>query len=148
MSYGQPCPLCKSSAETLDHFLLDCPILDSTRSTHATKISDVFYSARIQLPNDMVKLILDPSHITPDPLLNAAESMTRDMCLDLQHKRSTLLGYHPASDIVTRKSFCSATVQTLTDHLDPVHLHPERRNLPKEEGEGSFLMWAMIYCYI
>ena len=108
MNYGLPCPLCKFNTETLEHFLVDCPVLDSTRAVHTSRIQHVFDSAGLRLPCDMVRLVLDPSHYTTDPLLGLMERVTRDMCFDLHQKRSILLGYstfrHSVKDSLLRQS--------------------------------------------
>ena len=93
INYGKPCPLCKSEAETLSHFLLECASLRTTRQPFMPKIRDLIAAAGIHTPVDMIRLILDPSNYMPDPLLDLAEETTRDLCFALHQTRSSSLGY-------------------------------------------------------
>ena len=96
-NYGQPCPLCQSSEETLAHFLLDCEKLESVRSLHMQKLSEHLDMAKIDQPqNDekWVQIILDPSWCCKSRHLNLVlEKTTRDFVFHLHHARSKELGY-------------------------------------------------------
>ena len=94
--YGHPCPLCKSGPETLAYFLILCPELDGARKVHEGKLVRLMAAARIPLPTDetgLVKLILDPSHFIPGPLVEVFETVTRDLCFSLHNRRSVQMGY-------------------------------------------------------
>jgi hypothetical protein len=100
VNYGKPCPLCNSCLETLEHFLMSCPALDSVRRQPMQKITSILAEARLPIPTEeahMVRLLLDPSWIcpdgAPDALNGLLEATTRDLCFALHHRRSILLGY-------------------------------------------------------
>ena len=94
--YGHPCPLCNGGPETLAHFLIMCPVLDGARKMHENKLVRLMNAAGLPIPHDengMVKLILDPSHFAPGPLIVTIETITRDLCFSLHNRRSVLMGY-------------------------------------------------------
>ena len=93
--YGQPCPLCSTTAETLYHFLIECEALQSARKPYMNRIKKLASSLNIAFPIDdthAVRLLLDPSYYASGPYLSALEAVTRNLCFSLHHKRSALLG--------------------------------------------------------
>ena len=92
-NYGKPCPLCKYHEESIEHFILDCHVLEEARSPLLRKIQELLVSMNIQPPDDMVKFILDPSHHVPEITTKLFERYTRDLCFKLHQYRSTSLGY-------------------------------------------------------
>jgi hypothetical protein len=96
-NYGHDCPLCGNGEESMAHFLLHCPKLETVRQPYVTtlaRISSQHY-IDISLMDDttLCKLILDTSDTPyPDSEEAAIGTLTRDWCFKLHHSRSVLLG--------------------------------------------------------
>ena len=100
VNYGRVCPLCSGQQETMAHFLLSCPELEKERRPHKRRFEAALLEAQLQPPAEedlYTASVLDPSHCCPvsaSPYLNEQlESITRDWCFALHHRRSTHLGY-------------------------------------------------------
>ena len=59
------------------------------------KISKTLQDAGLSLLNNIVKLIMDPCHFIPNPLIGRIEHLSRDLCYALRSKRSAELGHFP-----------------------------------------------------
>ena len=98
------CQLCKSGAvENLQHFLLECPTLETARKGYMNKLTETIANLT-QLettvlkskPEMMMQFILDCSrhfHNKPnnDDAIRTIESISRKLCFALHIKRSTRL---------------------------------------------------------
>ena len=63
------------------------------KGKHMQKISSLLDNPCLLSLDDMVKLILDPSHLIDEHLLLTMEDFTRNLCFALHQKRSMVLGY-------------------------------------------------------
>ena len=87
------CPLCKEDIETLQHFLLDCPKLESTRKPYVNKIIDMVLGHMIITKESMVQVVLDPSVLVLEPFLQKRlATIARKLCFILHHERILQLG--------------------------------------------------------
>jgi hypothetical protein len=85
--YGKPCPLCLSTYETIEHFLLLCPALDSVRYPTLSDIIKAI-SPWCDNPvnnNTILQSILDPKPGTTNMLAYDAsfQKLTRHLCYRL-----------------------------------------------------------------
>ena len=88
------CPLCRESDETLQHFILQCVTLQSTRRSFINALYEIVGSTNDE---ELLRLILDPSTAcahsgnSDEPWLTHIYSLTRRLCFALHVQRNTLL---------------------------------------------------------
>ena len=97
-NYGSKCPLCNNSEETLEHFLVTCPVLEPVRHPRMQELLQTLQRWLLRppaSPGEAVSLILDPSSVAygQEVLGQKLETTTRDLIFALHNKRSVLLGY-------------------------------------------------------
>ena len=104
-SRQEDCPLCRGPAETLEHFLLQCPCLQEARQPYRQKIDSLleefFYQP--QDDSDRIQAILDPSVIVwaPSEVQEEIEELSRRMCYSLHVTRGKILGTRFSKNGVT-----------------------------------------------
>ena len=90
------CPQCGTEPETIDHFLIRCPMYDDMRKTYIDRIIEEPILNNINLDDTemLVHLILDPSHFITDlQTVLKIESVTRRMCFSFHNRRALNEGW-------------------------------------------------------
>ena len=87
------CPCCKSTEESLEHFLLDCPNLKTARHPHLQHIITVLQENNMNTEQlSLVKIILDPSTIFGNTeTTNSLISIARTLCFNLHLQRTNYI---------------------------------------------------------
>ena len=86
---AKTCPCCESLDETLQHFILECPMLARTRSQLLPRIIATLKSVNIRTdPGRLLQAIMDISKLTLDQKTIAqVTTMSRNLCFNLHLTR-------------------------------------------------------------
>ena len=100
-----------------------CKPLQQTRLPFIAKLKELMFPDVLpECEDELVKLVLDPSHIIHTDCLEPFEDLSNGYCYAMHHHRSLLLGHPP-----THKN------STKTNILKPYRPHPgsstQRRNI-------------------
>ncbi len=108
------CPLCAREDESLQHFLLICPVYQHHREAMRKKVSELLMTESESVANELsqsspdriTSIILDPSHVSglSDAGMQSLEHIMRDYCFHLHHQRSVLLQGESPYVLANRKS--------------------------------------------
>jgi len=96
-NYDSTCMLCREEPETLEHFILNCKILEDIRFKHIAKIhqliGNLIWTDPKTRPTWLLQIILDcqNSPLCNQILQEEMEMMTRRLCWDLHMRRKTLM---------------------------------------------------------
>ncbi len=97
--YGEKCPLCKTTEETLVHFIFLCQELEQVRTPQMQHLCSVLTKFQLQMPTNIsvdqaVQFVLDPSIAcyNQEQIILHLERATRNLIFALHQERSTLLG--------------------------------------------------------
>jgi hypothetical protein len=106
---SETCPLCREKSETLQHFLLECPALVTTRQPFLQKFLLNLQQAGLPPPANnqtLLQLLLDCTkelHYGNDDLVKSLETASRKLCFALHDDRSVILGQGPQFTLARRK---------------------------------------------
>lgn len=94
--WSEECILCGGPAETVSHFILECPRLEKVRKPHFRKIVSLleeFYYYPCS-GEELIKAVLDCTILTwiPQGVLTDLEELTRKLIFQLHNERSLQLG--------------------------------------------------------
>lgn len=106
---GKSCILCKGTTETIEHFLLQCPILNKIRTQYLTKLYHILPAKNLpQNSDELVRMLLTPrsalSGVEEEPtprsglsgeyegLVEQIESVSRRFIYKLHNERAIQMG--------------------------------------------------------
>jgi hypothetical protein len=104
------CTLCSESEETLEHFILSCPVLEPSRTYFVQKLESVLAENNVKFPQNaqgLLTLILMTSTCVDVDVVPLVEDVARRMIYKLHCRRSGLLGSTINFGGKLRKSVCS-----------------------------------------
>jgi hypothetical protein len=103
--YGKKCPLCKTQEESKEHFLLQCPVLETERQPLLSEICTIVNNTDITADGrSLTQLLLDCSGMIKDKVTAAlVEDRSRKLCFQLHHRRCIATGYESPYARVTRR---------------------------------------------